>query len=210
MIRARFLFVFGVAVCFFSTGCADLSKPSNKVSLYTLEYAVQPANDLKPLPWVLRVERFSASPLYETENMVYRDKPFKKESYSFYQWRAKPQDLVAYFLMRDLQQSGIFKAVLPAASALPATHLVFGNIEEFLEADQEPAWQAVLAVTVVLRAQKETDIMKSILLQKTYTATETCKFKNPQAVAEAMSRAMAQVSQQIIRDIHQALVITTP
>jgi cholesterol transport system auxiliary component len=187
-----------------------LAKPNNKVSLYTLEYASPAANDLKPLPLVLRVERFSASPLYQTENMVYREKPFKKESYSFYQWRAKPEDMVSYFLMRDLQQSGLFKAVLPAASALPATHLVFGNVEEFLEADQEPAWQAVLAVTIVLRAQKEPDIMKSILLQKTYAVTETCKLKNPQAVAEAMSRAMVQVSQQIIRDIHQALVITTP
>lgn len=210
MILSRFLFVSGLILSILFISCADLSKPSNKVSLYTLEYAVQPANDLKPLPWVLRVERFSASPLYETENMVYRDKPFKKESYSFYQWRAKPQDLVAYFFMRDLQQSGLFKAVLPAASALPATHLVFGNVEEFLESDQEPAWQAVLVVTIVLRAQKEPDIMKSILLQKTYAVTETCKLKNPQAVAEAMSRAMAQVSQQIIRDVHQALVITTP
>ena len=118
----------------------------------------------------------------------------------------------AKIAMAMIDSGGVsgLQAIVTAASALPATHLVFGNIEEFLEADQEPAWQAVLAVTVVLRAQKETDIMKSILLQKTYTATETCKFKNPQAVAEAMSRAMAQVSQQIIRDIHQALVITTP
>ena len=210
MIQSRFLLVCGVGLLLFATGCANLSKPSNKTSFYTLEYAAQPMNDLKPLPFVLRVERFSASPLYQTENIVYREKPFKKESYSFYQWRAKPEDMVSYFLMRDLQQSGLFKAVLPAAGGMPSTHLVFGNVEEFLEADQEPAWQAVLAVTIVLLGQKEPDIMKSILLQKTYTATETCKLKNPQAVAEAMSRAMAQVSQQMIRDIHQALVITTP
>ncbi|RPI74678.1 MAG: hypothetical protein EHM45_17810 [Desulfobacteraceae bacterium] len=205
MIRSRLLFGFGVTVCFWLSGCADLNKPGNKVSLYTLEYEVAAAKDLKPLPVVLRVERFSASPLYRTESMVYREKPFKKESYSFYQWRAKPEDLVSYFFMRDLQQSGLFKAVLPAASALPATHLVLGNVEEFLEADQAPAWQAVLSVTIVLRAQKEPDIIKSILIQKTYTAIETCKFNNPQAVAEAMSRAMALVSQIMIRDVHQAL-----
>lgn len=210
MIRSRLLFGFGVAACFLLPGCADLNKPSNKVSLYTLEYEVAAVNDLKPLPVVLRVERFSASPLYQTEKMVYREKPFKKESYSFYQWRAKPEDLVSYFLTRDLQQSGLFKAVLPAASALPATHLVLGNVEEFLEADQTPAWQAVLAVTIVLRAQKDPDVIKSILMQKTYTTTETCKFNNPQAVAEAMSRAMARVSQQMIRDIHQALTAAMP
>jgi ABC-type uncharacterized transport system auxiliary subunit len=156
------------------------------------------------------MEYFSASPLYDTENIVYREKPFKKETYYFHQWRAKPEALVAYFLMRDLQQSALFKAVLPAASALPATHAVCGNVDEFLETDEEAAWQAVLTVTIVLRTEREPDILKSILLQKTYTATETCQFKSPQALAEAMSRAMARVAPDIIRDIHQALATATP
>jgi ABC-type uncharacterized transport system auxiliary subunit len=206
---SRFLFL-GAGLLVLSAGCGGLSKPANKVSFYTLEYTVQPMTDLKPLPFVLRVEHFSVSPLYETENIVYREKPFKKDSYYFYQWRAKPEALVTYFLMHDLQQSNLFKAVLPADSALQATHLVFGNVDEFLESDREADWQAVLAVTIVLRAQKETDIQKSILLQKTYAATETCKLKSPQALAEAMSRAMAQVSQEVIRDIHQALSTATP
>jgi hypothetical protein len=51
-------------------------------------------------------------------------------------------------------------------------------------------------------AENEPDISKRILLQKTYQLKETCRSKNPGALAEAMSRAMARVSGEIIKDLH--------
>ena len=42
-------------------------------------------------------------------------------------------------------------------------------------------------------------------MQKHYQTREPCDRKNPLAVAEAMSRAMARTSQQIISDLHSHL-----
>lgn len=114
-----------------------------------------------------------------------------------------------FFLTRDLQQSGFFEAVLPFSNPASATHRVTGSVDEFLEKDGSQGWQAVLTLNIIVHAERETDIQKSILLQKNYTAVEACKIRNPQALAEAMSRAMAKVSQEVMRDIYQALSAAT-
>jgi ABC-type uncharacterized transport system auxiliary subunit len=190
-----------VLVC---VSCASLSRPSPKIEHYSLEYA-PPSLERAPLPLVIRVERFSAAPLYDSRQIVYREKPFSRDAYVYHRWRSAPADLFTYFLARDLKASGLFSGVLPHDSRQSAAFSLEGSVDEFLESDLEDAWEAVLSFSVTLCAAREPDVSKRILFQKSYQATKPCKLKNPRALAEAMSQAMSDLSAEVLRDVYQSL-----
>jgi cholesterol transport system auxiliary component len=137
--------------------------------------------------------------------MLYRDQSYTIKSYTFHQWRANPGNLVQHFLIRDLRASGLYKAILPYSSRSPASYVLEGSLDEFLEWDEATGWKAVLSLSMTLINPGEKDARKRIVMQKDYRTIESCRRKNPQAVAEAMSLAMSRVSEQIGRDIYTSL-----
>lgn len=179
--------------------CTGFKQPGHKIDYYTLEYEPPQVQGVRSLPLVLRVERFSVSPLYNTHQIIYRDRPFKRDAYPYEKWRAAPGDLVAYYLTRDFKQVGLFKAVAPTDSRVEPSLILEGTVDEFYEWDSEDGWKAVLTVSTVLLAHPEPDVSKRILFQKTFRAVKPCKAKNLTSFSEAMSRAMAEVSEQVIR-----------
>jgi len=185
--------------------CINLGQPNLKVHYYTLEYETQPIADLKPLPVIIRLDRFSVAPVFNTNRIIYREQSFKREAYVYHKWQANPGELVSYLLARDMQQSGLFEGVFSYSSSLTPSHILSGSVDEFLEWDTEGAWQAVLALNVTLVTQHQSDAREGVLLQRAYRYEETCDQKNPRALAEAMSRAMAKISVEIIEDIHSSL-----
>ena len=191
-----------------SGGCATLGRSAPEIEYYTLEYD-SPAIDVPapagPLAALLRVERFSAAPPYGTNRIVYRARQFDLDTYYYHRWRASPADLVSYFLTRDLQQSGLFKAVSPSITSMPHTHVVDGTVDEFLEWDTDRGWQAVITLHVSLVVAREPDISKRLLFQERFAARYPCGDKQPRAVARAMSLAMADISRQVAIRIQQAL-----
>lgn len=185
--------------------CLGLKGPNKKIEFYTLEYEPPQVTGLQPLPFVIRLVRFSVAPAYNTNQMIYRDRSFRREAYVYHRWRVNPGDLVTYFLSRDMKQSGLFKAVLPYDSAFPSSFVVEGSVDQFFEWDTKKSWKAVLTASITLMAEDEPDISKRVLFQKTYGKKEVCRQKNPGALAEAMSRAMAGVSEEIIKDVYSHL-----
>lgn len=189
----------------FLGACFNLKQPPHKIDYYTLEYDTPKQPDATPLDVVVRVERFSVAPTNNTNRMIYRDGSFKRDAYVYHKWWSNPGDLVTHFLYRDMRQSGLFAVVLESDSGLPSSYTLEGSVDEFFELDTEEMWKAVLSITVVMAAENEPGIGKRIVFQKTYTADEACRQKNPRSLAEAMSRAMAKVSAEIIKDVYQNL-----
>jgi len=201
--RKTFFLLLGILI--FLGACFNLKQPSHKIEFYTLEYDPPQLTGLKPLPFVIRVERFSVAPEYNSSRIIYRDKSFTRDTYVYYRWRANPADLVTSFLSRDAQQSGLFKAVLPYDSRFPSSFLLEGSVDEFFECDTEERWEAVLSVSITFMKKNEPGSNKKILFQKHYHAREPCDRKNPRALAEAMSRAMSAVSKEIIESLYTCL-----
>ncbi len=198
---ARFLCLLIIlSVCL--GGCFNLKQPSRKMDYYMLEYESPKTEGRKPVSVVVRVERFSVAPTCNTNRIVYRDTSFKRNTYSYHQWRANPGDLVTHFLNRDLMGSGLFRAVLSHDSRSPSSHVLEGSVDEFFEWDRNDRWMAVLSLSITLMVDKEPDVSKRILFQKTYSTKQACSRKNPQSLAEAMSRAMAELSREIMEDIY--------
>jgi ABC-type uncharacterized transport system auxiliary subunit len=205
MSRCVFVLPFILGLMLGPVSCANLSQPSPRIDYFTLEYEPPPAKGLGSLPWVIKVERFSAAPFHNSAQILYRDRSYGRTAYTHDRWRSTPPDLVTYFLARDLKHSGIFKAVLPYDTGQACSHVLEGSVDEFLEWDLEDSWEAVLTFNATLMVAREPDISKRVLFQKTYHGKRPCRQKNPRALAEAMSQVMADLSAEVIRDVHGAL-----
>jgi ABC-type uncharacterized transport system auxiliary subunit len=186
-------------------GCLSVKTPHQKIDYYTLEYDAPSISNSHTLPLVVQVERFQVAPVYNTTKIIYRQRPYTRDAYTYHMWRANPGDLVSYFLARDFQQSLVFKAVAAHNTGLLSTHILRGTVDEFYEHDGKDSWEAVLAVSITLMVNNESDISNRVLFQKSYSTRKACRQKNPRALAEAMSQAMANISEKVITDIYTFL-----
>ena len=198
--------VFTIFLSLILAGCLNLKQPKNKIEYYTLEYDPPAEQTRPPVSSALRIDRFAVSPIYNTNRIIYREGSFRREAYVYYKWRANPGDVVTYFLRRDLQHSGLFKAVVAGDSRLESEYTLEGTVDDFLEWDKKNGWEALLAISITLIQENEPDITKRILFQKTYTSIQPCRQKNPMALSEAMSTALSEVSEQIILDIYSVIL----
>jgi len=204
----RYIVIILIAFSLAFSGCVQLKQPNTKFEYYTLEYDAL-NSDKPPVPdhksTILKIKHFSTAPIYNTDRIIYSDQQFKRTPYFYHKWKVKPAEFVTYFLSRDLKESGLFKAVLPPTSGSLYTHTVEGTVDKFLELDSNDSWEAVLSISVTLQVAREQDIDKKVIFQRSFSARKKCKEKNPLALAQAMSLAMAEVSEKIGIDIHGAL-----
>ena len=185
--------------------CVSLKQPVNKIEYYTLEYPPPPIGTLNPLPHVIRMDRFTAVPPYNTSQIIYRDQSFKRDAYIYYRWQTNPGAIVTTLLNRDIKNSGLFKAVLDPGSRFSPSYMIEGTVDEFFEWDTQNAWKAILTVSIMLTEKNKNDTNNRILFQKTYREAEICQQKKPKAVAEAMSHALSKISQAMIIDVYDSL-----
>lgn len=200
-VRTHLLFIIVIML----TACMGSSRPPKPIYYYTLEYDAPEFQTVPQLPFTLRVERFSVSPPFDSQRMIYTDKGLKRNAYAYHQWIVAPGELLPYFLVRDLRHADIFRAVMTPDASLPATHSLYGWVEKFVEMDASPKWQASAIINVTLISNLDNDPTDKILLQKRYRATAPCKENSPEALAEAMSSAVAEISTAITKDIYGRL-----
>lgn len=191
------------------SACVGTSKPPHPVYYYTLEYKAPSEQVARQLPFTLRVERFSVSPPYDSQRIIYAHEGLQRNAYAYHQWIARPGEMLPYFLARDMRHANVFRAVLTPDASLSATHSLFGWVEEFVEKDASPHWQAAATINITLISNLDKDPTRRILLQKRYNAAADCKARTPEALAEAMSSAVAQISQTVMQDVHERLATVT-
>jgi ABC-type uncharacterized transport system auxiliary subunit len=185
--------------------CVSLNQPVKKIEYYMLEYPLPQIKTLNPLPHVIRMDRFTVAPSYNTSQIIYRDQSFKREAYVYYRWQTNPGAIVTTLLHRDIKNSGLFKAVLDPGSLFSPHYRIEGTVDEFFEWDTQKAWKAILTVSIILNEKDQKDIKNRILFQKTYRKAEICQQKKPKAVAEAMSQALSKISEEMIIDVYDCL-----
>lgn len=191
------------------SGCIAKSLPPKPTYYYTLDYK-SPVLDLKrQLPVTLRIERFSVSPPFQTQRIIYAEKGTMRKAYSFHKWIAAPGDLIPYLLVRDLRKTKGFKAVLTPDASSTATHSLHGWVEEFLESDTPSNCRATAIIHITLINNLNSDPSRKIMLQKRYQANAPCKSKTPAAFASSMSVAFSDISKQIAHDVHSKLSTIT-
>ena len=185
----------------FLIGCG---KPPMLVNQYILEYPAPGAGGKAKIAEAVKVELFSVAQAFNTNAMVFQAQPFKSEVYNYSRWRVNPGYLVTDYLLRDLRDAGLFKAVFGPDSSGKYRFMLEGGVAEFQELDELDGWKAALALTVTLLDTNQAELPQRVVFQKNYRAVSPMLEKTPQGLAQAMSRAMEQVSARIINDTYEA------
>ena len=183
-------------------GCG---KPPMLVNQYILEYPAPVVAGRAKTSEALKVELFSVDQAFNTTSMVYQPQAFQSQVYNYSRWRANPGNLVTDFLIRDLRESGLFKAVFGSTGTGKYRFRLEGGVAEFQELDAAGGWQASLALTVTLLDTQQEELPQRVVFQKNYRVQTPLPEKTPQGLAQGMSQAMAQVSAQIIQDTYEAV-----
>ena len=183
---------------------AGCGKPPMLVNQFILEYPAPVVGGKTKLPAALKVDLFSVAQAFNANAMVYQPQPFQSQVYNYSRWRANPGHLVTDFLIRDLRESGLFKAVFGPDSSGKYRFKLEGGVAEFQELDASDGWKASLALTVTLLDTQHEELPQRVVFQKNYRALSPLPEKTPQGLAQGMSRAMEQVSAQIINDTWEA------
>lgn len=172
---------------------------------YVFEYASPPVLTGSPVDEAITVRRFAVAQAFNTTDMIYQPGPLQSASYKYSRWRVNPGYLVTDYLARDLRHSGLFQAVFTAGEPGRSRFALEGGVEEIQELDEPEGWKAALALTVTLLDTSQEEIPRRIVFQKQYRVFEPMLAKTPQGLADAMSRAMQRLSQQIIADVYRAV-----
>jgi cholesterol transport system auxiliary component len=183
------------------SGCG---KPPMLVNQYLLEYPAPVTGGKAKIPAEIKVDLFSVAQAFNTNAMVYQPQPFQSQTYNYSRWRANPGFLVTDYLIRDLRESGLFLAVFGTDGSGKYRFKLEGGVAEFQEVDAAGGWKASLALTVTLLDTTQEELPRRVIFQKNYRVQEPMPEKTPQGLAQAMSRAMEQVSARIIHDTYEA------
>jgi ABC-type uncharacterized transport system auxiliary subunit len=195
-----------IALCaFLVTGCISGGKRTNIVYQYTLDYGSPSFPDLSPLDAVVTVNRFSAAEAYNGLSMVYSPSPFKRDVYNYYRWRVAPGDMTSDYLLRDFRSSGLFRAVFSSSEYESTRFLLQGEVEQFLEVDEDGSSKAELSVNITLLDTTRTDVTKQVIFQKSYVSSGPVNERTPAGLAAGMSKAMETLSADVVRDVYRAV-----
>lgn len=175
------------------------------VKQYLLEYPSPRLGGWAPLPAVVQVSRLAAVPAADSQQMLYAPGSYERDNYAYDRWRVGPGQLVGEALARDLVASRLFKAVLGPGSLQQARFQIEGGVLSFMEVDRGPQARARLELVVTLLDRRQKGLYRRVMFQRTYRAEQDMGQQSGAALAAAMSRAMAQVSPRVIKDIYEAI-----
>lgn len=195
------ILVFGIVSTIY--GCFGKTKPPYIVDQYTLDYQSS-GNDIavKPFDELIRVERFSVAPAFNSTSMVIKSGQYRYDTYDYCRWRINPGEMATGFILRDITGAGIFKGTYSYYDADLSRYVLDGHIDEFGET---PDGQAAIGIRVTFMDTNQKNPVEQIMFQKHYSQKSNMEDHSPDALARALSDAMKKISGAVIADIYAAL-----
>jgi ABC-type uncharacterized transport system auxiliary subunit len=197
--------VFCLLLAFLTIGCINLKQPAIKVDYYQIEYGPLNSPTSEPLDVVLGLRSFTIATAYDHDRIVYEEEAFKRQSYYHHRWVANPSAIIRNALLKDLQNSGCYRAVTLIPGSITWDYELHGHIHEIGEKDMGENWTAVIDLEITFIKAPAGRSVKKILFQKNYRHSATCEKKEPVAVVVAMSQAVKELSLELQKDIYKAI-----
>ena len=193
-------------ICFFVLqGCASSGKPRYDVENYLLDYQSPTFENKVKLATTIRISRFTIASAYNTQNMIFRTDDYTLDSYNYNRWAVNPADMTADTLLRDMQASGLFRAVFSRYTVEETRFLLQGGINDFYLRIGENGKIAVISMEITLKDFLRQETTKRIVFQKKYSREELLTDQSPRGYCQAMSKALKNLSQQITTDVYEAI-----
>jgi ABC-type uncharacterized transport system auxiliary subunit len=186
-------------------GCAGSGKPKYEIESYLLNYSAPSWDKPYMFNTSVKFNRFSIAAPYNSANMIFRKDSYSHDTFNYSRWAVNPADMIADSLLRDMRESGFFRAVFSRHDTDEGRFLISGGIEEFYLRMEKGDKTAVISISVSLKDMREKEIGKSIMFQKKYLREEPLQESSPRGYCQAASQAMRIISEQITNDVYAAV-----
>jgi cholesterol transport system auxiliary component len=134
---------------------------------------------------VLLVNPASASPFYDTQNMVFSRSPGQRAYYQFAGWTERPGRRLSELLMRRLEARGSFKSVAVTTAGIKGDLVLSTRLEEFYhDTDAKPG-----SVRIEVSAELVDYAGRTIVAQRRFAQSVPAAGENAQAAVAAFNRA---------------------
>jgi ABC-type uncharacterized transport system auxiliary subunit len=186
-------------------GCVGSGKPQYEIESYLLNYSSPSWDQPCKLNTSVKFNRFSIAAAYNSANMIFRQDAYSLDNFNYSRWAVNPADMTADSLLRDMRESGFFRAVFSRYDTDEGRFLISGGIEEFFLRMEKGNKTAVVSISVSLKDTREKETGKRIIFQKKYFREEPLQESSPRGYCQAASQAMRIISEQITNDVYTAV-----
>lgn len=199
----RLWLAWGIVVWSLNMVACSVTKPRPEVHHYALTLSIPEVASAGRVSLVVRP--VGARAPYDQERIVYRSSDYAFDFYSYHRWASPPSEQVASWTRRYLRGSGLFAQVFPNADAT-ADFVLDGIVQQFEEIDHEKTWEAATSIEFwLVRAGERTPVWF-----RSYSATQQAARRNPEAIAEAMSRNLENILGRLVTDLTPVVASQIP
>ena len=183
-----------VMVAILLGGCTGLSpKPVPDPNLHVLAagQAAKPAPAMRTL--VLEVSVPRASPGFDTPRMVYVQRPYELDHFANNRWADAPARMLGPLLTQALEQSGGFRTVVQAPTAVPADVRVNTELIRLQQNFSIRPSRAEVALRVQLVDARARRVLATRVFEETETAPSDDAYGGVAGANAALARVLVQV-----------------
>lgn len=138
-----------------------------------------------PAGRVLLVNAASASPFYDTQNLVFSRAPGQRAYYQFAGWTERPARRINQLLMRRLEARGNFKSVAATTAGVKGDFVLSTRLEEFYhDTGANPG-----SVRIEVSAEIVDYAGRAIVGQRRFAQSVPAAGENAQAAVSAFNQA---------------------
>ena len=181
-------------------GCMSIKQPPPDKRFYAVEIqrpGPSLANNSGP---VLRIRPFRISPMYEDQNLVYRDDEVSFQSDFYNAFLVEPSRMIGSEAAQWISDAGLFQVVLSSASKVLPDYVLEGNIEALYGDYRSPEPpKAILNINLFLINARRP--MPEVVLQRRYREAVPLDGSNPEDLVIGWNRAL----ENVMKDFEQAV-----
>ncbi len=200
-------FILILILPFLIAGCGALIKqPAAIIKYYQIDYpAPAPVSAKEKIDKTIMIRPFNISSVYNKDSIVYIEDSFNCGFYQYNQWIAPPANLISEKIVRDLQASDAFEAVLTYGSFQPPDYRISASVEEIGEVKKGDTAESSVVIHFSVIKTSVTNLASEFIIGKTYHSSFPCEKDNPKSVVAAISKAVQIISIDFRKDLQKAL-----
>ncbi|HNZ31754.1 MAG TPA: ABC-type transport auxiliary lipoprotein family protein [Smithellaceae bacterium] len=182
-----------------------MGKPEYEIKYYLLDYPAPVLKSFPQIDFTVRLDRFTIAAAYNTQNMIFRADNHSIDFFNYNRWAVNPADMVADMLLRDMQTSGLFRAVFSRFNSEDASFVLQGSVGEFFLRVEQDRKIAVICIEITLKDPRKRETNRRVIYQRKYCHEEVLTEQTPYGYCQAMSQAMKTISSKAIIDVYQSV-----
>lgn len=172
--------------------------PSN---IYVLDATIEPRPQVKPVDKVLLVNTPEAQPGFDTRRIAYTRTPLSLDYYTKSVWADTPARMLGPLVVRALEKSGAFRAVVAAPTSAAADVRLDTTIVRLQHAFYQQPSQVQLTVRAKLLDVGTREVLATWLFEIVEPAPSEDAYGGVQAANRAMGRMLEELTDFVIANV---------